>query len=236
MKKSLLLTTFIFTCAFAFSQTLAGTSDKSLVTTTGEATVYAAPDEIQLSLTILESGQTVQEARAKNKQVSARAIAFLRKSGIAEPHIQTQYQYINPVKERHPSNTVIRYDASQSIEICIKDLSKYEAIVDGLLDLGVSRIGSPIFRTTESRKHKDEARKQAIRAAKEKAEMLAKELGQSIGKAHVITEVTYSYFDRGNAYSNFIGGDSGGSGSSGASFAPGQLEIKATISVSFLLL
>lgn len=49
------------------------------------------------------------------------------------------------------------------------------------------------YRTTELRKHRDEARKKALRAAREKAEMLAGELGARVGKPRTISEGHYGF-------------------------------------------
>ncbi len=226
--KTLLLLVCLLIAPFVYAQT-----DLALVRTTGEAVVYAVPDEIHISITITEIGNTVKEARNKNNEVSKNAIVYLKRAGIAEKHIQTQYQYVNPVRPNYKKKEISHYEARQSIQICIKDLTKYETIVDNLLEVGVTTIGSPSFKTTESRKYKDQARQKAIVAAKEKAELLAGALGQSIGKAHDIKEKNYSY-SAPLAYSN-VAVSSNESAQGGDTFALGQLEIKATIEVAFIL-
>ncbi len=97
-------------------------------------------------------------------------------------------------------------------------------------------MNGPTFRTTELRKHKDAARKKAVVAAREKAELLAQELGQSIGKAIIIEEVSANRWGGNqNAYANTSMDQTSGGESEEVGFAPGQLEIKATVQVSFVL-
>ncbi len=227
-----LFSLFILAC----STNMLAQNTLSLVTTTGEAIVYAAPDEILLSFSITNEAPALKEAKTKNNEFAKKIIAYLKSAGIAPQHIQTQYMSVSPYRDYKNKNQILYYTASQSIDICIKDLTKYEQISDKLLELEVTSIGSPVFRNTEMRKYKDDARKKAIIAAREKAQLLAKELGQDIGKAHTIREVSGGYFGRGQSgYANMIGNDAPSAGGEGQSFAPGQLEVKAIIEVSFLL-
>ena len=60
----------------------------------------------------------------------------------------------------------------------------------GALKSGVNHVMGIEFRATELRKHRDAARQQAIRAAKEKAVALAAELDAKVGKPQNIHEQT----------------------------------------------
>ncbi len=232
--KSLPVLSLFLLCSLLCSVNLCAQDTPALITTTGEAIVYAAPDEILLDISITKEAADIVTAKRENNALSASTISYLKNQGIADQHIQTQYLSVRPVKS-HRSKVVDYYTASQTIAVCIKDLSKYERIVDDLLMMGVTSIGSPRFRNTEMRTHKDKARVKAIKAAKEKAILLAESLGQSIQKAHKITEIKTNRYAQPSAYSNSTGSDASASGSDGASFAPGQIEVRATIEVSFLL-
>jgi len=63
-----------------------------------------------------------------------------------------------------------------------------EMNVTPVINAGINRIEGVDFRTTQIRAHKDRARQMAIKAAQEKAIALAREIGQTIGKAYSITE------------------------------------------------
>lgn len=204
------------------------------ITTFGEAIVYAAPDEIFMDINISVNDPDIVAAKSQNNELSSRAIKFLKSNGVKEQHIQTQYLYVRAIK-KHRSPNVDYYSASQTIAVCIQDIDKYENIVDGLLASGITGLGSPRFRNTAMRRHKDEARVKAVVAAREKAELMAKALGQSIGKAVVIKEVKDNYYVQPSAYANTVGNDAGASSAGEASFAPGQLEVRATVEVSFAL-
>ena len=233
MKNSILLVAGLLLSLSIFAQNNPATS---LITTSGEAIVYAVPDEILLSFTITTTDDNIKGARKQNRAIAEPVIQYLKAAGIEPQHIQTQYMSMEPVKENYKTNKVLYYRASQTIAICITELGKYEEIVDQLLEREVTSIGSPRFRTTELRKKKDEARQKAIVAAKEKAELLAAALGQKIGKAHTINESAQNWASVGQgAYANVIGQDAAVSSGDGDGFALGQLEIKATVEVAFYL-
>jgi uncharacterized protein YggE len=114
-------------------------------------------------------------------------------------------------------------------------VSKAEAMLAEVIEVGVTRINGIDFRTSEMRKHRDQARSQAIRAAREKAVALTAEIGQKIGKAYSIEEVVAS----GNAasqnfMSNAVGSSGEGEASSGT-LAIGQIKVNARVVVRFVL-
>jgi len=113
-------------------------------------------------------------------------------------------------------------------------ISTYEEIVDGLLERGIENLNGPIFRNTDIKKYKDQARRKAIKNAKEKAVLLAEGLNQQVGKAYEIKEQTTS-----------SRGSQGGYGTSeveldanlddNTSFPPGQMKVRARVEVRFYL-
>jgi uncharacterized protein YggE len=96
----------------------------------------------------------------------------------------------------------------------------------------VNRVDGISFDVVETRKYRDQARSKAMVAAKEKATAMAAELGQTIGKPWEISEQT-----DGNAYrvmANSVG-SYGKVDSDESTVAPGQVTIRASVKVSFLL-
>lgn len=210
-------------------------SDRPLINTRGSATVYAIPNEALISFSVITFSNEISDAKNKNGKISIETINYLKRRGVQEKHIQTQYLTVgkNYRHDRDPGRE-LKFQATQSISVCIEDLKKLEGIMSDLLTKEITNLGTPVFRTTELDKYKSEARAKAILNAKAKAEMLAGELEQTIGKAHRISEVNFEHGGR-VAYANFAE-DSGRSAPAPQdSFAIGQLEIKADIDVSFNL-
>ncbi len=210
-------------------------SDRSLISTRGSATVYAIPNEALINFSIITHSNDLADAKKKNSEISIQTINYLRSRKIEEKHIQTQYLNIgkNYRWNRNPQ-VEKKYTATQSFSVCISNLDHLETIISDLVQMEISNLSTPNFRTTELKKYKDEARKKAIADAKYKAELLASELGQTVGKAHRISEVTFNNNNGRIAYANFAE-DASISAGSQDSFAIGQLEVKAEIDVSFNL-
>jgi uncharacterized protein YggE len=214
------------------------TPEHALISTRGTATVYVEPDEALLSFSILTQGDNLLDARAQNSEISSNTIAHLKNAGIDAKHIQTQYLSVGVRYKDYRNKETLYYEASQHFQICITNLDDYEEIIMGLLEQGIENLSSPTFRSTKLRETKDEARRKAIVAAREKAEMLAQELGQEIGLAFSISEVVSEnnwWATNQNAYSNTSVESNAAGASPESGFALGQLEIKASIDVSFHL-
>src|SRR5205085_573837 len=118
--------------------------------------------------------------------------------------------------------------------------SKYETLMTRLLEAGVNHVNGVEFDVAEPRKYRDETRLKAIRAAREKAEAMAAELGQKIGKPWEITdESSANYGALPNLSYGVVANASFSHNAQGAAdestIAPGQVEISATVRVSFVL-
>ena len=126
----------------------------------------------------------------------------------------------------------IGYAARRSLSITIKDLKSFEDIYRGLIGKGVNDVGGIQFRTTELRKHRDAARLQAVKAAREKAEAMAGELGATLSSVQTITE------NNTPARSSFLQNSISPAdvfSESNSSIAAGVIEIKASVHVVFRL-
>ena len=92
-------------------------------------------------------------------------------------------------------------------------------------------------RTSELRKYRDQAREKAIQAAKEKAAALAAALGAKLGRPYSIVE-NPSEYEAGQNNSNNNSGSTIEDPTGDEpmpTFAPGTVDINATIRVSFIL-
>ena len=127
---------------------------------------------------------------------------------------------------------VIGYTARRSLSVTIKDLKSFEDVYGGLIGKGVNDVSGVEFRTTELRKHRDAARLQAVKAAREKAEAMAGELGATLSSVQSITE--YSTLPRSTFSQNSLTPVRAFERSN-SSVAAGVIEIKASVHVVFRL-
>jgi hypothetical protein len=135
---------------------------------------------------------------------------------------------------------VVGYSASTSISIALRDLRQLDERLSEAIKAGANRLDEVDFRTSKLREHRDAARKLALRAAKEKATLMAGELDTRIGKPLQICEATqYPYGGlspmANSQYQAQASADDLSRADSDSPIAPGQISVTAELSVTFAL-
>jgi uncharacterized protein YggE len=231
---------FALTLALLPSLALAAEPTPRTITTTGNADVRVAPDEIEISLGIETKDKNLGQAKRANDERLHKVMGVLRNLKIEPKHIQTDYVSIEPDYNSDRDRTLVGYWVRRNIAVILKDTSKFDAVMAQTLEAGINHVHSVQLRTTELRKHRDRARTMAIRAAREKAVALAGELGQKVGKARTIHEGG-SYWRGGSSWgggrwggqSQNVSQNNEGGPSESAGSTLGQIAISATVSVVF---
>ena len=212
------------------------------ISTTGEATVYVTPDQVIVNFGIETFNTEMDEATAANKQAAASLVKAIKGLGIEEKYIQTDNLQVSiAYYSASDKRTQIEgYYARRSYSIKLKDTKLFEKLVETGLKNGANQLHDVNFQTTELRKYRDQARTMAIKAAKEKAVALAKDLDSTVGKPRTISEGGGGYyFGRGNwgnrfSYMTQNSIQSMPAGPDGADTLPlGQIAVQASVSVSF---
>jgi uncharacterized protein YggE len=215
------------------------------ITTNGEAVVYVAPDEVILNVGIETFDAQLERAKAQNDAAGQRLVSAVRELGVADKHVQTaQLEVAIHYKDRGgPIAGIDGYFARRSYSITLKKPDDFEKLVSTAIANGANQIHGFQFRTTELRKHRDQARSMAIKAAKEKAMALAGELDCRTGAPRTINDSGgwYGYYGwaGGNRFmsQNAIQDMGGGGGGTGGDVLPlGQIEVRASVQVSFDLI
>jgi uncharacterized protein YggE len=126
------------------------------------------------------------------------------------------------------------------------DISKFDDLLTDVIEDGANYVHGIEFRTTDLRKHRDQARSLAINAAREKAEALAKELGRQVGEPQSIQENHSGWWSgygsgwwgshwSGAQTQNVVQSIDIDSSLVQGSIAPGQIMVNAQVSVTFSL-
>ena len=202
------------------------------VTVSGEGKIKVQPDEAVITIGVENIGENATEVKKKNDATVDAVIKYLKSIKLPEADYQTQrvslhrnYDY-NKKKYNHV--------ASQTITIHLKDLSKYDAVMGGLIDAGVNNIQGVEFKTSKLAQYEQQARTEAALDAKKKAADYATALGQKAGKAIVISDSSQSYYPvmrpMMKAYES-----ADAAGAQMETLAIGQIEIKANVTISFEL-
>jgi len=173
-----------------------GVPATNTISVSGNAEVLASPDIATISFTVREEDKKVADAQKKVSEKVSRALASIRKNGIADKDIKTEnyssypkYEWqggtvscmgINCPPYRAGKQVIVGYEVSQSVSITVRKLDSVDALVEGLATAGVTDMQGPNFAIDKEDTLKDEARKQAIIKARAKAEVLANDLGVTL--------------------------------------------------------
>lgn len=213
---------------------------KSLITVSGQAEIGVTPDMAVFSLRVVTLDKDLNRAKALNDESVKKTLALAKSFQIEPKDIQTSYISVvtRETDDRNDDKppVFLGYEISKKIVLTLRDMSRIENLLSDVLRAGVNRVEGIDFRTTQLRQHKDRARQMAIKAAQEKAFALTKEIGQTIGKAHSITEDGGGASPYSNNFaSNASGNASGGYSDSEGTIAIGQILVTARVTVSFEL-
>lgn len=231
-------------------------SARGTISVSGTAQVLVVPDQVELRLGISTRNPDLIRAKSENDERIAAVITKLKALGLSQRDLQTDAIHVQPEYRTDAGNPPILtgYLVQRHLVVTLKEVGKFEPLLEAAIQAGANEVLNIQFCSTELRKHRDQARQMAIRAAREKGELFTQELGLKLGTATSITEQSqdyafssYSYYSmyggywhsRNNGYamqnniSVAAGSSEPTSEASNQTFAPGQIRISAVVSVQF---
>jgi uncharacterized protein YggE len=222
------------------------TREVRLVTVTGDAEVRVVPDEVIVTLGVETWDADLQVAKNQNDQRVERVLALTRELQIEPEHVQTEHISVEPrYHDDYEKRGFLGFYVRKTIVVTLRDVTQFEDLLTRALDVGATHVHGVQFRTTELRQYRDQARALAVNAAREKAEALAKELGQKVGQPQAIQEDQNTWWSWYGAWwgaqwggigmQNVVQNVNGGAMPTEGSFAPGQIAVNARVTVSFEL-
>jgi uncharacterized protein YggE len=208
------------------------------ISTSGEATVYVPPDEVVVTVGVQTQDVSLDKAKEKSDEQSAKLLKAVQGAGVEKKQIQTQAMEVTIKYKQNEQMDVAGYYVRRQYAILLKDPKKLEELVSLALKNGANQMSGVEYRSTEVRKHRDKAQAMALKAAKEKAKDMAEALDCDLGKPRTIGEGSWGYYYcdpgariGGNSAQPASGGEEGGE-----TMPVGQMGIRATVSVTFDLL
>ncbi|MFA9191487.1 SIMPL domain-containing protein [Flavobacterium sp. FZUC8N2.13] len=202
------------------------------ITVSGEGKVKVIPDEATISATVETKGNNAKEVKQKNDQQIDAVLKLIKKMNLAPADYRTQRVSLNPQYDYEKKKT--SYNATQTIEIIVRDLNKYDELMEGLVNQGINRIDNVVFQSSKLAQHESEARKLAMKQAKHKAEDYVSVLGQKIGKAMTISDNSQTYYPQ-PVYATMRKMEMSDSAAPRETLAAGEITITANVTVNFIL-
>lgn len=203
------------------------------ISVSGEGKVKVIPDQATVSVSVETKGNVAKEVKKENDEKIDAVLKLIKKMNLAPADYRTQRVSLNPQYDYEKKKT--SYNATQTIEITVRDLNKYDELMEGLVNQGVNRIDNVLFQSSKLAQYESDARKLAMKDAKHKAEDYVSVLGQKVGRAMTITDNTQSYTPQ-PVYARFKTMSAMESDSAQReTLAVGEITIIANVSVNFIL-
>jgi len=165
------------------------------ISVSGVGKSYQAPDVASVSAGVVTQAATAQDAMKANARKMNAVIESLKSAGIQNRHIQTsqlslnpQYDYSNRQKPR-----ITGYQARNTVSARSENLDQVGPMLDALIEAGANNINGIQFSIKDAEAAKSEARREAVKNARRKAEEMATAAGVRLGRILLMTESSHQF-------------------------------------------
>ncbi len=165
------------------------------ITITGEGEVSAAPDIAYVETGVVTEGKTAAEALAANTEAMNEVFKGLEEAGIEKKDMQTSqfsvypvYEQVKPEENRPHTPKIGGYRVQNQLTVTVRDLTKLGGILDQVVSLGSNQLSGIRFSIDKLEPLVNEARKNAVKNALEKAKLYAGAAGVALGEIMSISE------------------------------------------------
>ena len=172
-------------------------ASSTLLSLTAQGKSTRTPDLAVFNAGVVTQGATANEALSANAAAMNRVIATLKKTGIADKDIQTSQISLNPVyiQPEYGPNGVPRqepritgYQAVNNVTIRSRNVSGFGKVLDALVASGANQVNGPSFQMAEPAAALDEARLDAMKEARARADLYARAAGLRVVRIVSISE------------------------------------------------
>jgi uncharacterized protein YggE len=198
----------------------------------GTGSAFGKPDVVLLNMGVSVEKASVKEARGEAAATMQKVLDSLKENGVVEKDIQTQRFTIQPQYNYIDGKQVLRgYLVANMVSVKVRNIAAVGEIIDDAAAAGgdLLMVQSVIFTIDDPKELQSEARIEAMKDARARAEMLAREGEVKLGKPISISDTIQ--FDRPNFSDEAIVPGKGIEAST--PFEPGLLEVTVAVSVVY---
>lgn len=165
-------------------------AEGTLLDVVAEGRVSRVPDIAIIRAGVVSQGATAAEALSANARQMASLLAALKAAGIADRDVQTATISLNP-QYRYAENqppVITGYQASNTVSVKFRDIARSGAILDALVKQGANQIDGPNLTIDAIDSAMDEARVDAVKRARTRADLYARALGMRVDRIVMVSE------------------------------------------------
>ena len=215
-----------------------------MLTVTGEGESAARPDRAVVRLGAAAQAETAAAAQDQVNQVMQAAIEAIRAAGIREEMISTAGISLYPVysdqvprpmpagqhQQRPPEPRIVAYRASNSVRVTVDDLTKVGDVIDEGVKAGANQVEELSFQLKDDTAARREALTGASKQARAKADAIAQALGLRIDG---VIEVSEGGVQVMRPRMELARAGAAAMEAAGTPVQPGQVEVRATVTVTY---
>lgn len=199
----------------------------------GEGRVTVKPDVARVTTGVQATGKDLARTTADAAARVRRILDELGRLGIAEKDLQTtrhDVQVERPWEDGKPG-PITGYTVSDEVRVTVRDLAKLPQVLERVIAVGSNVLQGLSFEKEDPSAAQAEALARAVKAARTKADAMARSAGVTLGDPVVVEEGVRArppmpYAARAEM---MMAKDAG------APVAPGELEVIATADVTFAI-
>jgi len=165
----------------------------------GEGKTVIVPDIAEFNFGVItEGGKNLADLQKENTDKANKAIEFVKSNGVETKNIKTKNYNITPRYKNFycvnsstgecPPPEIVGYAINQTVGVKVKDFEKIGGIIAGVVKNGANSISDLTFKIDDPTQAENDARKEAISKAKEKAKAVAEAGGFRLGRLLSIDE------------------------------------------------
>ncbi|MBS0226029.1 MAG: SIMPL domain-containing protein [Proteobacteria bacterium] len=173
------------------------------VVTSGEGKVSVAPDMVTLHVSVSKRNPVAANAKREADEAVSRFLDALAKQGVANADITASSLRLSEDTDRDDNGKRVSngYTAERSVDVKLRALNRFNAVLDDALAAGIDRFGNFDFESSRKLELIAQARSLAAQDAQRKAEDLARGFSAHAGKIYSIGSAgsgTTDHYQRGN--------------------------------------
>jgi uncharacterized protein YggE len=153
----------------------------------GSAVVRVSPDTASIVVAVSRTEQKPEAAFTKARQGAQAVSAYLHGAGVEDfgssrITLSQEFRYANGEQR------FIGYQAKIAFTVVLRDMDQVDRLLSGLIGAGANELTSVTFQTTRLKELRAEARRRAVGAAWEKAQLYCDAAGVTLGAVVAIED------------------------------------------------
>jgi uncharacterized protein YggE len=158
----------------------------------GLGEIKKIPDLAIIRFDVVSTATNASTAKQNVDAIVGKAIAAAKHLGVAEAAIKASR--INAAAQYDWNNQQRVYKGervSRQVEMSLQDTDRYNDLIDALLAVGISQMQPPQLTFSDHRQLQHDALKLALEDARDRAQLMAGQLGEQLGRVFQIAPVNH---------------------------------------------